>query len=460
MVIRNPEKKNEITIKDVIDNELCTGCGVCISEDSSKTSFMKWNSEGFYEPCFSPVSTLFNMQRVCPFNLSRDTLVNEDELAHEFFDGKGYLDSEVGFYKKIYVGYSKHFRETSSSGGIATYVFEQLLRRKYVDALFIVRELGGSYGYQVFDNPEHIKDMSKTRYYPVTLEKLFDNIYKLNGRVAVSGVACFIKAIRLKQHYHPELKEKIPFLVGIICGGLKSRYYTDYLSQSAGCVSEYQNAEYRVKKKDSHALDYRFTCVEKSNNIIHSVDMQRMGDMWGSGLFKANACDYCDDVTTELADISLGDAWISPYNMDGAGNNVVVCRSTTAHEIILSGIEKKDLELTELELEQLKLSQQGSFNHRHKGLLYRIKNAEKNNRLVPVKRKRFLRSISFLLKLIQKQRSVTRRKSIEIWMETQNSATFDKKMKGYLFTLRWLTVVNRKLSRMFKIVSLNRMGKK
>lgn len=61
---------------------------------------MKWNSEGFYEPCFSPVSTLFNMQRVCPFNLSRDTLVNEDELAHEFFDGKGYLDSEVGFYKK------------------------------------------------------------------------------------------------------------------------------------------------------------------------------------------------------------------------------------------------------------------------------------------------------------------------------------------------------------------------
>ncbi|EFN8019320.1 coenzyme F420 hydrogenase, partial [Escherichia coli] len=82
------------------------------------------------------------------------------------------------------------------------------------------------------------------------------------------------------------------------------------------------------------------------------------------------------------------------------------------------------------------------------------------NRLVPVKRKRFLRSISFLLKLIQKQRSVTRRKSIEIWMETQNSATFDKKMKGYLFTLRWLTVVNRKLSRMFKIVSLNRMGKK
>jgi coenzyme F420 hydrogenase subunit beta len=30
--------------------------------------------------------------------------------------------------------------------------------------------------------------------------------------------------------------------------------------------------------------------------------------MCASGLFKANACDYCDDVTTELVDISLGDA--------------------------------------------------------------------------------------------------------------------------------------------------------
>jgi coenzyme F420-reducing hydrogenase beta subunit len=42
--------------------------------------------------------------------------------------------------------------------------------------------------------------------------------------------------------------------------------------------------------------------------------------MWGTGLFKSNACDFCDDVTTELADVSL-DAWI-PYNKDGLGNSV------------------------------------------------------------------------------------------------------------------------------------------
>ncbi len=39
--------------------------------------------------------------------------------------------------------------------------------------------------------------------------------------------------------------------------------------------------------------------------------------MWGGGLFKANAYDFCDYVTTELADISLDDARLPRYNQDG-----------------------------------------------------------------------------------------------------------------------------------------------
>ena len=37
------------------------------------------------------------------------------------------------------------------------------------------------------------------------------------------------------------------------------------------------------------------------------IKMSLLGDMWGTGLFKANACDFCDDVTA-VKDISLGDA--------------------------------------------------------------------------------------------------------------------------------------------------------
>lgn len=106
--------------------------------------------------------------------------------------------------------------------------------------------------------------------------------------------------------------------------------------------------------------------------------MRSVGDMWGTGLFKANACDFCDDVTTELADISLGDAWLAPYSNDGRGTNVIVTRSRLADEIIQTGMMKGSLVIEEIHPEKFIASQQGSFNHRHDGLLYRI-NANKHH---------------------------------------------------------------------------------
>ncbi|WP_323061397.1 coenzyme F420 hydrogenase/dehydrogenase beta subunit N-terminal domain-containing protein [Klebsiella variicola] len=180
---------------------------------------MIWNEQGFYIPDLNEETDVSNMEKVCPFSLQKDDYLDEDELAKEFLDSATFLDPQIGLYTALYAGYSVEHRETSSSGGMATYIFEKLLRQKFVDYLFIVREFEGRYAYQLFSDADKIKEMSKTRYYPVTLASLFDCLDHLEGKVAVSGVACFVKAIRLKQHFTPSLKEKIPFLIGIICGG-------------------------------------------------------------------------------------------------------------------------------------------------------------------------------------------------------------------------------------------------
>ena len=39
---------------------------------------------------------------------------------------------------------------------------------------------------------------------------------------------------------------------------------------------------------------------------------------WGAGFFQNPACDACDDVVAETADMSFGDAWVEPYASDGA----------------------------------------------------------------------------------------------------------------------------------------------
>lgn len=438
------------SIELIVQNELCTGCGVCISEDGSKQAKMVWNENGFLVPQLGVDSTQEQMVKVCPFSIQQQ---NEDELSDIFIKNTtNKYGREIGYYNSLYAGYSQQFRENSSSGGIATFVFQTLLELKIVDQLFVVKEVNGKYGYHFFSDAKEIAQISKTRYTPVTLEKLFQKISEVEGTVAVSGVACFVKAIRLKQLHNPLLKEKIPFVVGIVCGGLKSKHYTDFLAQESGCHGEYTHAQYRIKNENSYALNYKFSCTKKENNRIHTVEMSSLGDMWGTGLFKSNACDFCDDVLTELADISLGDAWIDPYDKSGLGNSIIITRSDLANEIIQMGIIKNKLNLDILDIKEIIQSQSGSFNHRHKGLSFRLKFAKKNGMMVPIKRNKNINEQNFIFNLVQVARLDTRKKSLEIWRKTKNLNQFNTDMKPYLEKLKFLTKWNHRFLRINKLL--------
>ena len=430
--------ENKSTIKDIINNQLCVGCGICVSEDKTNSLQMEWNEDGFLIPKHSENVVAEEVIRVCPFNPNPEEAVkDEDRLADLFLTTASQRHKKMGRYINTYVGYANEFRDTSSSGGLATYVFEYLLKQKIVDHLYIVKEINGAYEFQLFSTVDQIKQISKTRYIPVTLEKLFVDIHKIEGKIAVSGVACFIKAIRLKQHYHPELKAKIPFLVGIICGGLKSRFYTEYLAQKAGITSAYYKQDYRIKDYKSQASDYSFGAFDEDQEF-KQVKMRAIGDMWGTGMFKSNACDFCDDVTTELADISVGDAWLNPYNNDGKGNSVIVTRSVVANDLILQGIDNGELHVEELSTEHFLISQQGSFNHRHNGLAFRIKHALANKQLVPPKRF-YNEKSTFDFRIVQRIRMLIRQKSIHVWRKTKVANSFDEKMKASLYLLKTAT---------------------
>jgi len=416
----------KVSIQDIVKNDLCTGCGACISEANGALA-MKWDTYGFLVPTPTNTRVLENEAvRVCPFNPQPDEEVkDEDKLAGIFLKEAAKFDSRIGRFNNTYVGFSKNHRISSSSGGIATYIFEELLRRRIVDHLFVVKEVNGTYEYQFFDSVESIKAISKTRYIPVTLEGLFAQIDQKEGKIAVSGVACFIKAIRLKQYYQPELKERIPFLIGIICGGWKSKFFTDYLAQRSGISGPYTNQEYRVKDLNSRAIDYSFGAYDQHNQF-HRLKIREIGDLWGSGLFKANACDFCDDVATELADISLGDAWIEPYSNDGQGTSVIATRNALADQLIRDGIDNQTLEVEEISVDLFKRSQGASFKHRQMALKYRVKRMKSQGQLIPYKRKRFFQSIPFEFKLVQKQRMRIRRRSLEEWKTSPSARSFDQ----------------------------------
>lgn len=412
------------SIKDIVKNNLCTGCGACISASDSS---MIWNEEGFLVPDITQ-DFADDAGKLCPFNPSPEPAVqDEDQLAKLFLKESKNSEKRIGRFENIYVGFAEDFRENSSSGGIATYIFEQLLKNKIADHLYIVKEINGTYQYQWFDSVESIKLISKTRYLPVTMENLFKEISSKEGKVAVSGVACFIKAIRLKQYYDEDFKNKISFTIGIICGGLKSRFFTDYLANKSGIEGRYSKQEYRIKDPASTASDYSFGAFSDDQSF-HQIKMRTVGDMWGTGLFKSNACDFCDNVTTELADISLGDAWLSPYNKEGMGTSVIVSRSLIADELMTKGIESGALKCQHLALDKFLQSQEGSFKHRQLGIRYRLNLINKKSRFVPFKRAKFFQDIPFEYRNVQRLRMKLRAASLEAWENTKNAEAFEKEI--------------------------------
>ena len=421
----------------VVKKDLCIGCGLCVYKCPNKALEMHWNEDGFLVPkqignCDCNGECL----KVCPFNpFPNEDVKTEDELANIYLKEATKSHNKIGKYIGIYAGYANKFRLTSSSGGVATYVLMELLERGSVNYVFSIKnatESGIHYKYAISSNSKELLLASKTRYFPVTLSTVMTEIHKLKGKVAIVGVACFIKAIRLAQYSEPKLKDKIPFLVGIICGGVKSRFFTEYLASRSGVLKEnILKPQFRIKNLNSSAGDYSFGCTNKISNVKKSIKMQTVGDMWGTGFFKANACDFCDDVTTELADISLGDAWLEPYVNEGKGTNVIATRSKIAENIIQQGIKKGDITLEELPLERFLASQQGSFNHRHTGLSVRIKRAEQKNISIPPKRFGH-EKVNIFFNIVQKLRMRIRFKSLEIWKINPDAMIFDKKIKTYL----------------------------
>jgi coenzyme F420-reducing hydrogenase beta subunit len=440
----------------VVNNDLCIGCGICISYCPNKALNMHWNQYGFLVPqlqgtCHADGSCI----EVCPFNpYPKKEIETESELSNIFFSGEQRSNSKVGKYINIYAGFSAQYRMTSSSGGIATYVLSKLFQSGLISHVISVRyssDAENAFEYAIVSKEEELLSSSKTRYYPVTLATVFSKIKELEGKVAIVGVACFIKAIRLAQYADPIMKEKIVFLVGIICGGVKSKFFTEYLSSLANKdFNKARNFEYRIKDLDSTAADYSFGCSVRDEEKLHTLKMQSVGDMWGTGFFKANACDFCDDVTTELADISLGDAWITPYILDGKGTNLIVTRTSLAEEIITQGLELKELQVEALSLEKFIASQQGSFNHRRKGLTLRIKLARKKKTIIPPKRLHLCEPISIDFKIVQMIRLRIRKQSLIRWNNSKDAKKFNRAMKMELLALKLFTNVNHFVRNMIK----------
>lgn len=348
---------------------------------------MAWNRYGQLEPMGTEAAQpSHSFMRLCPFS---PAAADEDELAGRHFPAAPHRDAQIGRFHAAYVGHAAEggLRAAGSSGGMVTWTAQELLRRGLADAVVHVAPAldGPLFRYRISRTEEQLHEGSRSRYYPVELSGVVAEMRTRPGRYIVIGIPCFIKAIRLLCARDPVLHQRVAYTLGLFCGHMKSARMAESFAWQMGVDPlELATIDFRLKDPQRPANWYRaeLTSVDGSRRAKdwwHLAD----GD-WGCGFFQSAACDYCDDVVAETADIAFGDAWLEPYSSDGRGTNVVITRSAALDDIVKAGNAEGRLALSEVGADFVRRTQEAGFRQRREGLAYRL--SLRRRRLMPRKR--------------------------------------------------------------------------
>lgn len=364
--------------QDVVRSGLCIGCGSCVAQAGTGAR-LELDRYGSYKPAGAQgwlTGRQERLARTCPFSPAAP---DEDELARALFPDAAHVDPLVGRYLTAYVGYAApSFRDEGSSGGITTWVLTELLRRELVDGVAHVVATdpqgdGRFFRYRIARTEDEVRAGAKSRYYPVELTDALETICSEPGRYAVTGVPCFVKAVQLLRREDPLVRERVAFTVGLFCGHMKSARFVESLAWQLGvAVDDVAGVDFRRKDPSRPANWYRASLTLRDGRVVEQDWWHLADGDWGAGFFQNAACDACDDVVAETADISLGDAWVEPYSSDGLGTNVVLVRSTVLQELVDDGIRSGGLRLDPVDAEFVRKTQAAGLRHRREGLSYRL----------------------------------------------------------------------------------------
>src|SRR5574343_275052 len=442
----NQGKKSSLGIRQVISEGFCIGCGTCaVINDAAKISFNNYGElVASIHDCGE--TDIASMEAVCPFAFSAP---NETSLARMFFEKEQNLQqgSEIGLFNGLYAGYSHSYRKWGSSGGIVSWLLLQLLITGKVDKVIVVGKSEGGerfFDFSAISELEVLKTSGTSFYYPVSYDKALQYVMDNPGRYAITGVPCFHKALRQLKTVNPIIAERVVYQIGIVCGQMKSAFYLDYLSRKTGTNAKPVDACFRRKDESSRADDYLFEGRYSSVNEgieIRTVRNKVIGGNWAMGLFKPRACDFCDDVFAETADIAVMDAWLDQYVTDGKGTSLVVTRTAEIKAILLSGKESGDLHLEDSTESDVVESQRGGLNHRRVGLRYRLF-MDSASGLVPKKRVQPKKQLDAWFKVEQRIRSAIRERSRlamrkQIDSGIRGLSVYESEMKGVLRLFKW-----------------------
>lgn len=301
--------------------------------------------------------------------------VDFQQLNQDIF-GRQPQDRFLGNFLHCYIGHSndRRIRYESASGGIVSQLLIFALEKGIIDGALVV---GMKEDKPLEPKPfvartkAEILSAGRSKYCPVPVNEALRQIVSSQGKFAVVGLPCHIHGVRKAEHQNPRLKKKIVLHVCLLCSHIANFVGTEFVIEKLR-IPKNQIRELRYRGKGwpgSMTIELR---NGSSANIPLVGSWYSYWPVFSSFLFTPMRCTMCPDQSGELADISLGDAWLPELRSDRIGESIIVARTQIAEDILSKMVSENVISVRLTTPEKVKQSQSVNLTFKKSDLSTRL----------------------------------------------------------------------------------------
>jgi coenzyme F420 hydrogenase subunit beta len=327
------------TIKDVVDWDLCIGCGACFFAcQKGSVTLVNIESEGirprFEGECGSCTACL----NICPGNRVDAPLPQAS--ARKTDDGQ----DEFGPALEIWEGFAgdPEIRFSASSGGLITAIALYCLEREGMGSvLHTAMDESKPWTNRTVQSHDRSELLARSgsRYAPSSPCEGLRGVKESPKPCVVIGKPCDASAVAMLSSVSPELDRKIGLNLTFFCAGTPSTRGTlDLINLLGTAPDQISSVRYRGR-----GWPGRFSVSSKNGTDEKSLSYQ---DSWGRlSKYRPWRCHLCPDGLGSSADISCGDAWERFGDASDIGRSIVIVRTERGRAILRRAIKARYVEL-------------------------------------------------------------------------------------------------------------------
>lgn len=332
--------KARLSLQQVVDGGLCTGCGACAYAQPDEIRMTDVVDAG---------------RRPVPVDPTRDSLPDGEGASvcpgSELRVEASQLDEHTipklragwGPVRQLWEGASSDpdLRYGGSSGGAASALALYALERQgYAGVLHIAARHDVPYLNQTVISRSRKELLARTgsRYAPASPCDRLDAIETGDGPFVFIGKPCDVAATRKARQRRPSLDRNLGVTIAFFCAGTPSTRGTLEMLKRMGVADP---STIRALRYRGNGWPGRATVVYGDSDGNEEAAELSYGESWGEILSKHVQwrCRLCADHTGEFADIAVGDPWYREIGAGEPGSSLILARTERGRAFIQGAID-------------------------------------------------------------------------------------------------------------------------